>query len=34
MKMVAGRVGRLLGIQAPYVGDYLKEEGLVVALGI
>lgn len=33
MKMVAGRVGRL-GIQAPYVGDYLKGEGLVAALGI
>lgn len=34
MKMVVGRVGRLLGIQAPHVGDYVKEEGLVAALGI
>lgn len=29
-----GGGGRLLGTQTPYVGDYLKEEGLVVAFGI
>lgn len=34
MKMVAGSVGRRLGSQAPYLGDYLKEEGLVAALGV